>query len=88
MLKNIKISDWTKMAHAFNLSTGRQSQVDLYDFEVSLIYTVSSKTARATVRFCLKTKTSENIFVCLCVYAYVYKEVEVKGQSLHLIFLR
>ena len=32
------------------LALGRQRQVDLYKFEASLIYRVSSRTARATQR--------------------------------------
>lgn len=38
------------MAHALNLSTGRQRlrQGDLYDFKTGLIYPVTSRPARAT----------------------------------------
>jgi hypothetical protein len=33
---------------------GRQRQIDLCEFKNSLVYRVSSKTARARKRFCLK----------------------------------
>ena len=33
---------------------GRQGKVDLYGFKASLIYIVSSRTARDTGRLCLK----------------------------------
>jgi hypothetical protein len=36
--------------HAFNPSIGRQRQEDLCEFEASLVYRVSSKTARAIQR--------------------------------------
>ena len=35
---------------------GRQRQADLCEFKASLIYSVSSRTARATKRPCLKKK--------------------------------
>ena len=35
------------MAHAFNPSYWRQRQADLCEFEASLVYRVSSRTARA-----------------------------------------
>jgi hypothetical protein len=39
------------MAHAFNPSTlGGRSKVDLYEFEASLVYRVSSRAARAIQR--------------------------------------
>ena len=38
------------VAHAFNLRPRRQSQVDLCEFEASLIYIASSRTARDTQR--------------------------------------
>ena len=47
------------VAHTFNPSTGRQWQVDLSEFEASLVYRVSSRTARMTEKPCLKkTKMS------------------------------
>ena len=42
------------VAHAFSLSTQRQRQVDLCEFKTSLVYGVSSRTARATQRNFLK----------------------------------
>jgi hypothetical protein len=38
------------VAHTFNTSTGKQRQVDLCEFVVSLIYIVTSRIARATKR--------------------------------------
>jgi hypothetical protein len=34
--------------HTFSPSTGKQRQVDLCEFEASLVYRASSRTARAT----------------------------------------
>ena len=39
---------------SLNPALRRQRQVDLYEFEVSLVYILSFRTARATVRPCLK----------------------------------
>ena len=44
---------WTRQAvgaHAFKSSTLRQRQADLCEFEASLVYRGSSRTARATLR--------------------------------------
>ena len=38
---------WMVVAHTFNLSTGAQRQVNI-EFEASLVYSKSSRTARAT----------------------------------------
>ena len=47
------------MVHTFS-ALGRQRQVDLCEFEVSLVYRVSFKTARATKRNLVsKTKTNK-----------------------------
>ncbi|KAL6032635.1 hypothetical protein STEG23_033710, partial [Scotinomys teguina] len=44
------------VAHTFNPST--QKQMDLYEFQASLVYSLSSRTAKATQRNPgLKTKT-------------------------------
>jgi hypothetical protein len=48
------------VASAFNPSTGRQRQADLCEFEASLVYIVSSRTARAIQRN-KKTKPNQNI---------------------------
>jgi hypothetical protein len=46
------------VAHAFNLSTGEAGGRQISEFEASLKYRVSSRTARATQRNCLeKPKT-------------------------------
>ena len=48
------------VAHAFIPSTGEAEQVDLCEFEASLVYRVSSRTARATERpFLEKKRMSE-----------------------------
>jgi hypothetical protein len=41
---------WLLVAHAFNSATKRQRQVDLCEFEVSLVYKANCRTARATQR--------------------------------------
>jgi hypothetical protein len=39
----------------------RQRQADFHEFEASLVYRASSRTARPiTVKFCLKNKTKQN----------------------------
>ena len=38
------------VAHTLNPNTWGQTQADLYEFEASLVYRVSSRTARATQR--------------------------------------
>jgi hypothetical protein len=38
------------MMHTFNSITPRQRQVDLCEFEASVVYRASSRTARATQR--------------------------------------
>ena len=42
------------MAHAFSLSTQEVEAGDLCEFEASLVYRVSSRTAKAIQRLCLK----------------------------------
>ena len=42
---------------------GRQRHEDLCEFEASLIYKVSSKTARATQRHCLKKKKKKTLIL-------------------------
>ena len=44
------------VAHAFNPSTWEAEQGDLCEFSASLVYRVSSRTAGATGRPCLKQK--------------------------------
>ena len=41
---------WALVAQAFNTSTGRQRQADLYNFKTSLVYRESSRIARSTQR--------------------------------------
>jgi hypothetical protein len=50
------------VVHTFNPSKiGRQRQVDLCEFEASLVYRASSRTARATLRKPVsKMKTTTN----------------------------
>ena len=48
------------MAHTFNLSTERQMQKKLCEFEASLVYTVSSRTVKDIESPCLK-KSGEDI---------------------------
>jgi hypothetical protein len=36
------------VVHAFNVTLRRQKQVDIFKFKASLVYIVSSRTARAT----------------------------------------
>ena len=49
-----------RVRNAFNPweALGRQRQVDFHEFEASLVYKVSSKTARATQRNPVSGKTS------------------------------
>ena len=42
--------DWAVVAHAFNPSNWRQRQADLCEFEASLGYRVSSRTAMAVTQ--------------------------------------
>jgi hypothetical protein len=55
------------VAHTFNLSTqeAEQRQVDFYEFEASLAFRVSFRTARATQRNPVLKKRF--IFKCVCV---------------------
>ena len=46
ILRNIL--NWAVVAHAFNPALRRQRQEDLCEFEASLYYRASSRTARAT----------------------------------------
>jgi hypothetical protein len=41
----------------------RKEQLHLYEFEASLLYTVSSRTARATQRNSCLEKKKENMFI-------------------------
>jgi hypothetical protein len=48
------------VVHSFNLSTERQRQMDLFEFQASLVNRVSTRTARATLRNpVLKSKTKK-----------------------------
>ena len=47
------------MAHTFNPSTWRQRQADLCEFEVSLVYRVSSRTVRDTQRNAVSKQTNK-----------------------------
>lgn len=52
------------VAHAFNSAYGRRRQVDLYDFEASLIHKMSFRTARVVTKnketLSRKTKRKED----------------------------
>jgi hypothetical protein len=50
-------------AHAFNLSTPRQRQADLHEFEANLVYIESSKTARSTWRDLISKNQEKNRFL-------------------------
>jgi hypothetical protein len=52
----MKTTVWVVSGQAFNLR--RQRQVDLCEFEASLVYRVSSGTARETEKACLQTTTT------------------------------
>jgi hypothetical protein len=67
-------------AHTFNPSAqeaeaGRSGRA--FEFEASLVYRVSSRTARATQRNPVSKKQTKTIF---------FKEITDKGHFLHLIF--
>ena len=47
------------VVNAFYPNTWRQNQSDLCEFEASLVYRVSSRTARATEKACLEKKKKE-----------------------------
>ena len=51
------------VAHTFNPSTWQAEQVDLSEFEVSLVYKASSRTVRTvnTEKPCLKNKTKQTL---------------------------
>jgi hypothetical protein len=53
----LKICLLSVVPHTFSPSTRRQGRIDLCEFEASLIYRVSSRTARATPRGYLKNFT-------------------------------
>ena len=48
------------VAHAFNHSTQKKGQEDLYEFKASLVYVASSRTARARqINSVLKNKQTK-----------------------------
>ena len=47
-ISKAKVGEPGMVGHAFNPSIGRQRQEDLCEFEASLVYRASSRTARAT----------------------------------------
>ena len=49
-ISKAKVGEPGMVGHAFNPSIGRQRQADLCEFEASLVYRASSRTARATQR--------------------------------------
>ena len=64
-------------AQAFDPST-QEAEAGGSEFEVSLVYRVSSRTARATQEPCVKkTKTNNPTrqFACVCVCMYVCERV-------------
>jgi hypothetical protein len=48
------------VAHTFNPSTREAEAGGFREFEASLVYKVSSRTARATEKPCLKNKNKKN----------------------------
>ena len=47
------------MAHTFSPSTWEAKQAELCEFKASLVYRVSSKTAKATEKTCLKKQITK-----------------------------
>ena len=54
-LKKLQEKSWAVVVHAFNPSTW-EAEASGFEFEASLVYRVSSRTARATQRNCLEKK--------------------------------
>ena len=55
MLSQKQTTSWAVVVHAFNPSTW-EAEASGFEFEASLVYKVSSRTARATQRNCLEKK--------------------------------
>jgi hypothetical protein len=63
-MKCIKIPCPGVMIHTFNPSLGKQRQADLYEFEASLVYIVSFRTAKATHSETLSQTKQNDIHLC------------------------
>jgi hypothetical protein len=69
-------------AHAFNPSTWETKMGELPEFEASLVYRVSSKTARATQRNPVsKTTTKQNQSNAISVLLVKGKEIERRQEK-------
>ena len=56
-------------AHALNPRTWEEEQVEICEFEVSLVYKVSSRTTR------------DGFFVCLFCFVFLKKEISQQGET-------